>query len=129
MAQVESGSNVWIEFEQGDPNHPIWVGGFWGSAAELPPTALTAPPALPIMIMENATKDGFVISDTPVPAVAPLPIGLPAGGIVLKSGTSYVRIDKTGISIFGLKVTISSSAGPVDINTGALTVLPPGAPT
>jgi len=24
------GSQVWIEFEQGDPDYPIWTGGFWG---------------------------------------------------------------------------------------------------
>ncbi|GAC1431614.1 MAG: hypothetical protein NVSMB62_28620 [Acidobacteriaceae bacterium] len=23
------GENVWIEFEQGDPNNPIWTGCFW----------------------------------------------------------------------------------------------------
>ena len=26
------GSGVWVEFEQGDPDYPIWVGCFWGSA-------------------------------------------------------------------------------------------------
>ena len=25
------GAGVWIEFEQGDPNYPVWVGGWWGS--------------------------------------------------------------------------------------------------
>ena len=25
------GAGVWIEFEQGDPDYPIWIGGFWGS--------------------------------------------------------------------------------------------------
>ena len=34
------GSGVWVEFEQGDPEHPIWVGCFWGSAAEIPALAL-----------------------------------------------------------------------------------------
>lgn len=23
------GDNVWIEFEGGDPNSPVWTGGFW----------------------------------------------------------------------------------------------------
>ena len=35
------GSGVWIEFEQGDPDYPIWVGGFWGTAAEVPALAIT----------------------------------------------------------------------------------------
>ena len=25
------GSQVWVEFEQGDPDYPIWTGGFWGT--------------------------------------------------------------------------------------------------
>ncbi len=30
------GSNVWVEFEQGDPDYPIWAGCFWTSAEQLP---------------------------------------------------------------------------------------------
>ena len=38
------GSGVWIEFERGDPDYPIWVGGYWGSAAETPALAKAVPP-------------------------------------------------------------------------------------
>jgi uncharacterized protein involved in type VI secretion and phage assembly len=42
------GSNgVWVEFEQGDPDYPIWVGCFWGTAAEVPALARTVPPTVP----------------------------------------------------------------------------------
>jgi hypothetical protein len=34
------GAGVWIEFEQGDPDYPIWSGGWWGSSAELPASAV-----------------------------------------------------------------------------------------
>src|SRR5437588_6964018 len=27
---------VWIEFEQGDPDYPIWSGSWWGSQDEMP---------------------------------------------------------------------------------------------
>ena len=30
------GSGVWVEFEHGDPDYPIWTGCFWGLAAEVP---------------------------------------------------------------------------------------------
>ena len=30
------GAGVWIEFEQGDLNHPIWIGCFYGNTAETP---------------------------------------------------------------------------------------------
>lgn len=120
-------AGVWIEFEKGDPDYPIWTGCWWGSRLEVPVTAQTAPPALPIVLLETALKNGFVVSDTPVPVIPPLPMGLPAGGIILRSGTSYIRIDATGISIFGPKVTINGVAL-VDINSAALTVTGPGAP-
>ena len=29
-------AGVWIEFEQGDPDYPIWSGCWWGSQAEIP---------------------------------------------------------------------------------------------
>jgi hypothetical protein len=120
-------AGVWVEFEKGDPDYPIWTGCWWGSRLEVPLTAQTAPPALPIVLLETFAKNGFVVSDTPVPIIPPLPMGLPAGGIILRSGTSYIRIDATGISIFGPKVTINGVAM-VDINSAALTVTGPGAP-
>ena len=30
------GAPVWIEFEGGDPNHPIWSGRFWERAEDMP---------------------------------------------------------------------------------------------
>ena len=30
------GALVWVEFEGGDPNYPIWVGCFWRQAADVP---------------------------------------------------------------------------------------------
>ena len=30
------GANVWVEFEQGDPDFPIWTGGFWDDAGRPP---------------------------------------------------------------------------------------------
>ncbi len=38
------GANVWVEFEGGDLNYPIWSGGFWGDTAQQqPPTDATDP--------------------------------------------------------------------------------------
>src|SRR5262249_9796174 len=46
------GAGVWVEFEQGNPNYPIWVGGFWGSAAEVPALAQTAVPPLQAIVLQ-----------------------------------------------------------------------------
>ena len=29
------GAGVWIEFEHGDPDYPIWTGAWWGAASEM----------------------------------------------------------------------------------------------
>jgi hypothetical protein len=31
------GANVWVEFEAGDPDYPIWAGCYWTTAADMPP--------------------------------------------------------------------------------------------
>jgi hypothetical protein len=38
VALPPAGAGVWIEFEQGDPDFPIWCGCWWGSSGELPAT-------------------------------------------------------------------------------------------
>ena len=45
FAMPTTGAGVWIEFEHGDPDYPIWSGCWWGTAAEVPPTLLAPPPA------------------------------------------------------------------------------------
>src|SRR5882762_9255882 len=71
------GSGVWIEFEQGEADHPIWVGGFWGSMAEVPALALTGLPASPNIALQSAAQNTLLLSDLPGPT----------GGILLKSST------------------------------------------
>jgi len=37
------GANVWIEFEQGDPDYPIWSGCFFTDGAKTPGSLRNAP--------------------------------------------------------------------------------------
>ena len=89
------GAHVWVEFENGNPDYPIWTGFFYDTKVEMPITAATATPGAPIFAIESFLKHALVISDTPL-----LPY-LPLGGILLKSGASYIAIEPTGIRIFG----------------------------
>ncbi len=109
------GSGVWVEFEQGDPDYPIWVGCFWGSAAEVPALALATPPITPAITFQTPLQNGLTISDLPGPT----------GGILLKSATGATLIvNDTGIYIQNGKGASLTMVGPaVDINAGALTVV------
>ena len=61
------GSGVWVEFERGDPDYPVWVGGYWGTAAEVPVLAHTVPPGVSGITLQTPLKNGLVISDVPGP--------------------------------------------------------------
>ena len=113
------GAGVWVEFEQGDPDYPIWVGGFWGSLAEVPVLAL-APPAIPPgqnIVVQTTAQNTVVLSDSP-----PTPV---SGGIVLKSTTgAMIVVNDSGIYIQNGKGASITLIGPtVTINMGALVVI------
>ena len=108
------GAGVWVEFEQGDPDYPIWVGGFY-SAADVPAMARAVPPGLSGFTFQTTLQNGMTISDTPGPT----------GGILLKTTTgAMISISDLGIVITNGKGATISLLGPtVDINAGALTVI------
>lgn len=107
------GAAVWIEFEQGDRDYPIWAGCFWGSAAEVPVLALAVPPAVPAITLQTPLQNGIQISDVP---------GI--GGILLKTTTGAgILINETGIIIQNGQGASIVLAGPsVTVNAGALVV-------
>ena len=109
------GSGVWVEYEQGDPEFPIWVGCFWGSAAELPALSRLAPPAVPAITLQTPLQNGLMVSDVPGPT----------GGIVLKSTTgASIMVNDTGIYIQNGKGASIVMVGPsVTVNAGALVVI------
>ena len=109
------GSDVWVEFERGNPDYPIWVGCFWGGAAELPALALATPPGIPAITLQTPQQNGLTISDMPGPS----------GGITLKSAAgATVIINDMGIYIQNGKGAVITLIGPtVSIDNGALTVV------
>ncbi|MCU1264362.1 MAG: uncharacterized protein JWM21_680 [Acidobacteria bacterium] len=109
------GAGVWMEFEQGNPDYPIWVGGYWGIAAEVPALALAGNPASPSIVLQTALQNAVIISDLPGPT----------GGIMLKSATGAMLIvNDTGIYIQNGKGAMLTMVGPtVTINNGAITVI------
>lgn len=108
------GAGVWVEFEHGDPNYPIWVGCRWGSQSDVPPLAQAGLPVSPSIVMQTLGQHSFVISDLPGPT----------GGIMLKSmaGASII-VNDTGIYIQNGQGASLVMTGPtVTINNGALVI-------
>jgi hypothetical protein len=115
------GAGVWVEFEQGDPDYPIWVGCYWGSAAEVPVLSKLTPPGVPGITFQTVLQNGIILNDVPGPA----------GGIILKSTTNAsIVVNDTGIYIQngkGASILLVGSAltitgQPITMNAGALVV-------
>jgi uncharacterized protein involved in type VI secretion and phage assembly len=108
------GSGVWMEFEQGDLNYPIWTGGWHGSGTEVPSLAQAAPASVPHVVVQTTGQTALVLSDVPGPT----------GGILLKTATgAMIAINELGITISnGQGATIALTGNVVTVNQGALTV-------
>lgn len=109
------GAGVWVEFEHGDINYPIWVGCRWGSQSDVPPLAHAGLPVSPNIVMQTSGQNALVISDLPGPT----------GGIMLKSATgASIIVNDTGIYIQnGQGASVILSGPSVTINNGALAVI------
>ena len=103
-----AGANIWVEFEGGDPDYPIWSGCFWG-AGEVP-----ALPAIAEMKVLKTDMGTITLNDLPG-----------AGGITIETTTGM----KIEISVLGIEISngqggsIKLTGPQVSVNEGALEVV------
>ncbi len=101
------GANVWVEFEGGDPDYPIWGGCFWGTG-EVPAT-----PALAEMKVIKTSTATITLNDLPG-----------AGGITIETTLGMkITITAAGIEITdGQGASVKLTGPQTSINNGALEV-------
>jgi uncharacterized protein involved in type VI secretion and phage assembly len=102
-----TGANVWVEFEGGNPDYPIWSGCFWG------PGEVPASPAVAEMKVWKTATATITVNDLP---------GL--GGVTIETTTgAKIAITATGIEITnGQGATIKLTGPQITLNDGALEV-------
>jgi len=108
FAVPPTGASIWVEFEGGDPDYPIWSGGFW-ELGEAPVT-----PALPFTTVWKTDTCSVTVDDTPG-----------VGGITLELATgAKVALTAQGIEIDnGMGGSIKLTGPQVSVNGGALEVV------
>jgi uncharacterized protein involved in type VI secretion and phage assembly len=100
------GSSVWIEFEQGDPEFPIWSGGFWLDPATVPTMSALGPPTQ--MVFQTTLGNLLVLDDE-------------EGGITLQTGVGHsIRINAAGITLMSASgaMLMLSAEGLVELSNG-----------
>ena len=103
------GANVWVEFEAGNPDYPIWSGCFWGTG-ELPTEA-----TLPLIKLFKTDTATITLDDTP--GAGGVTIELLSGAKIAINGTGIIEIDN------GQGGSIQISGPQVSVNSGALEVV------
>lgn len=100
-----TGASVWVEFEHGDPDYPIWAGGFW-SETEVP-----ASPGVAEMKVLKTDKATITLDDL-------------VGSVTIETQAGMkIKIDPTGIEINdGLNGKITLQGPKVAINGNAFEV-------
>jgi uncharacterized protein involved in type VI secretion and phage assembly len=110
------GAAVWVEFEHGDPNLPIWVGCRFASVADVPSAALAGLRPDPNIIIQSLAKHMIMISD--VPGLGGITLQSTAGAQLVVSDTGIVLSSGPG----GTSIVLTDAG--IVCNSGALTVLP-----
>jgi hypothetical protein len=112
------GAGVWVQFEGGDPDRPVWTGCWYGNAAEVPLVALAGVPGDANIVLQTMLQNMLVISDLPGPA----------GGVTLCAGpiatptSPRIMVTQAGIIITNGVATIKLIGPSVSINDIALVV-------
>lgn len=101
-------ASVWIEFEHGDPEYPIWTGCFWAQG-ELP-----ASPAVAEMKVLKTDVATITLNDVSG-----------AGGVTIETTAGMkIVMNVTGLEITnGQGGSIKLSGPQVSVNSGALEVM------
>jgi len=98
------GANIWVEFEGGDPDFPIWSGCFWG-VAEVP--AVPALAEIKVFKTDGVTLTlndlpgvgGFTLEVNPPLVTTPLKLVFNASGIELSNGAASVKLTPVSVSL------------------------------
>lgn len=98
------GSPIWVEFEAGDPDKPIWVGVFWttGQAPALPAlptTKVWKTDGCTVKLDDLPGAGGITLEVLPPVVAVPVRFVMNAAGIELSCGAAKVALTPAMVSI------------------------------
>ncbi|HEU0083166.1 MAG TPA: phage baseplate assembly protein V [Bradyrhizobium sp.] len=138
------GAAVWVEFEGGDLDYPIWSGCFWREGerpveAELSTMRMIQTSSCKFILNDLAAEGGFTLSVMDPAVAVPITISGSSTGLLITLAEVSIDMSEKGVTIMAdpallslgsLGVTmahgsamVSATEPEVSINEGSLTVL------
>ena len=99
-------AHIWVMFEGGDPDHPVWMGCFWDRSSDVP--ASPQVPQTKVLKTDTAT---ITLND-----------GLGPPSITIETGQMSITLDATKIEITNSVASVELSGPKTAINGTALEV-------
>ncbi len=95
---------VWVEFEGGDPDVPIWAGCFWGDgelpvSPAAPTTKVFRTPGITVTVDDLQGGKGVTVRAEPPLVTAPAVLALTSAGIELSVGASKIVLSGTSVAV------------------------------
>ncbi len=130
FAVPTNGTNVWVEFEGGDIQYPIWTGCFWEERQKLdvpgrgnPMASVIKTKSISLTMEEQGASPGLTIRVEPPVVQAPLTLKFSAQGISIDNAPAKVAVTNTGIEISLGAQSIKVAPAGININNGALEII------
>lgn len=98
-------TNVWVEFEEGDPDYPIWSGCFWGKGElPLPPpapatTKMFKTDTMTVTFDDAPGAGGLTVEIKPPAVQVPLKVVMNSEGIAITCNPAALKLTPTGVEI------------------------------
>jgi len=97
------GANVWVEFEGGDTDYPIWAGCFWGTGETpmpaIPQNRVLKTDAVTLQILDLPGAGGVTLEVLPPAVATPLKLVFNSAGIELSNGAASVKLTPVSVSV------------------------------
>ena len=104
FAVPPTGANVWVEFEAGNTDYPIYSGCFWGvgevpATPPLPQVKTWKTDAITITVSDLPGVGGLTIEVNPPAVATPLKLSLTSSGIEMSNGGASVKLSPISVSL------------------------------
>ena len=138
------GAAVWVEFEGGDLDYPIWAGCFWREGerpveAELPTMRMIQTASSKLVFNDLDGEGGFTLSVMDPAVTVPITIsassagvsitladvriGMTEAGVTIMAEPAMLVLEEAGVTLAHGAAMVNAVEPEVSINEGSLTVL------